>query len=122
VWAAAWLVPAGFLAAAAFPDRRIEALHLTFVGGFGLLAFAVGAHVTLGHTGHDGAQAGRPWPVVVFGALLLAAAALRASALAVPALYFGWLGAAAAAWLAGALVWALFVLPKLMGRAEAERP
>jgi uncharacterized protein involved in response to NO len=113
--AAAWAIPAGFLGAAALPDHRIEALHVTFVGGFGLLALAVAAHVTLGHTGHEQAQGGRPWPVVAFGALIVAAMGLRASALAVPALYFGWLGAAAAVWLAGATVWALFLLPKLWG-------
>lgn len=38
---------------------------------------------------------------------------LRAGALAVPARYFGFLGAAAAVWLAGALVWAVFLLPEL---------
>jgi uncharacterized protein involved in response to NO len=119
---AAWLIPAGFLGAAALPDHRIEALHVTFVGGFGLLSFAVSTHVTLGHTGHEAAQAGRPWPVVAFGALMVAAMGLRASALAVPALYFGWLGAAATVWMAGATAWALFLLPKLWSRAAEPSP
>jgi uncharacterized protein involved in response to NO len=113
LWAAAWAIPAGLFAAAAFPDHRVEALHVTFVGGFGLLAFAVAAHVVLGHTGDEAGQAGRPWPVLVFGALFATAMGLRATALAVPQHYFGWLGAAAALWLAGATVWAGFLLPRL---------
>ena len=113
VWIAAWAIPLGLLGAAVFPDHRVEALHVMFVGGFGLLAFAVSTHVILGHTGHEAAQAGRPWPVLAFGALFAAAMGLRASAAVVPEHYFGWLGAAAALWLAGATVWAIFVLPKL---------
>src|SRR6185312_3901992 len=69
LWAASWAIPLGLLAAAAFPDARIEALHVTFVGGFGLLAFAVAAHVTLGHTGDAAAQSGKPWPLLLSGAL-----------------------------------------------------
>ena len=113
VWAASWAIPLGLLGAAALPDHRVEALHVTFVGGFGLLAFAVATHVGLGHTGHEAEQTGRPWPVLAFGSLFAIAMVLRASAPAVPAHYFGWLGAAAALWLAGATLWALFLLPKL---------
>lgn len=121
VWAAAWAIPVGLLSAAALPDRRIEALHIMFVGGFGLLAFAVGTHVILGHTGYDAEQAGRPWPVLVFGALFAAAMALRATALTMPEYYFGWLGAAAALWFLGAVVWAAFLLPKIL-RAPTGAP
>jgi uncharacterized protein involved in response to NO len=96
-----------------FPDHRIEALHVMFVGGFGLLAFAVSTHVVLGHTDNEAAQSGRPWPVLAFGALFAAAMALRVSVTAVPEHYFGWLGTAASLWLAGAAAWAVLVLPKL---------
>ncbi len=118
-WAAAWAIPIGLLAAAAFPDRRVEALHVMFIGGFGLLAFAVGAHVVLGHTGDEAGQAGRPWPVLVFGALFVIAMGLRATALVAPQHYFGWLGTAAALWLGGAVLWALFLLPRLWRAPDA---
>lgn len=118
-WAAAWAIPIGLLGAAAFPDHRIEALHVMFVGGFGLLAFAVGAHVILGHTGDEAGQAGRPWPVLAFGALFGVAMGLRVTALSVPEHYFAWLGTAAALWLAGATVWALFLFPRLRRVLEA---
>jgi uncharacterized protein involved in response to NO len=119
VWISAWAIPIGLLGAAVFPDHRVESLHVMFVGGFGLLAFTVSAHVALGHTGQEAAQAGRPWPVLAFGALFAGAMAMRVSVTAVPEHYFGWLGTAASLWLAGATAWAVLVLPGLL-RAPAE--
>jgi hypothetical protein len=78
----------------------------------------VGTHVVLGHAGGETEQAGRPWPVLAFGALFLFAMGLRVAALAMGEHYFAGLGAAAALWLAGATVWALFLFPRL-GRASA---
>ena len=121
VWISAWAIPIGLLGAGLFPDHRVESLHVMFVGGFGLLAFTVSAHVVLGHTGQEAAQAGRPWPVLAFGALFAAAMAMRVSVTAVPEHYFGWLGVAASLWLAGATAWAILVLPRLW-RAPAEPP
>ena len=42
-----------------------------------------------------------------------AAMARRATATRVPEVYFGWLAAAAAAWMTGAIVWAVFLVPKM---------
>ena len=120
LWIAAWAIPLGLLGAALFPDHRVEALHVMFVGGFGLLAFAVSTHVVLGHTGHEAAQSGRPWPVLAFGALFAVAMGARVSVTAVPEHYFGWLGAAASLWLAGATAWAFLVLPRLWRAPVAE--
>ncbi len=55
-----------------------------FVGGFGLLAFAVSTHVVLGHVDSEATKEGRPWPELAFGALFAAAMALRVSVTAVP--------------------------------------
>jgi uncharacterized protein involved in response to NO len=122
VWIAAWAIPLGLLGAAAFPDHRVESLHVMFVGGFGLLAFAVSTHVVLGHSGHDAAQSGRPWPVLAFGVLFAASMGLRVSVTAMPEHYFGWLGAAASLWLAGATTWAFLVIPKLWRAPLASEP
>jgi hypothetical protein len=46
---AAWLVPAGPIVAGLLPDYRVPGLHVTFIGGFGLLALAVATHVTASH-------------------------------------------------------------------------
>lgn len=119
---AALAIPAGLVAAALVPEHRIAAMHVAFVGGFGLLAFAVAAHVTLGHSGFTAQQDGRPWPVAAFGILFVAAAAMRATAPALPDAYFRWLGAAAVVWLLGAAVWALYLLPKMWAEPAAENP
>jgi uncharacterized protein involved in response to NO len=113
VWLSAWAVPLGLGLAAVFPDDRVAWMHVAYIGGFGLLAFAVAAHVTLGHGGHESARDGRPWQLLAFGALFAAAMLLRATLARVPDLYFGWLAAAAALWLAGAIVWAVFLVPKM---------
>ncbi len=113
LWLGAWAVPLGLIAAAALPDHRVAALHITFIGGFGLLAFAVAAHVTLAHGGDASAQTGRPWPVLGFGVLFVLALAARASATSVPEHYFGLLGLAAALWLAGATLWAAYLVPRM---------
>jgi uncharacterized protein involved in response to NO len=106
-------VPLGLLLAAAFPAHRVAAMHVAYVGGFGLLAFCVAAHVTLGHGGCEREQNGRPWPVIACGALFVAAAALRAVATAWIELYTTWLLAAASVWLVAAVVWSAFLLPKM---------
>jgi uncharacterized protein involved in response to NO len=113
VWLAAWAVPLGLALAAVFPDDRVACMHVAYVGGFGLLAFAVSAHVALGHGGYEKARDGRPWQAIAFGALFAAAMVLRATATRVPEVYLGWLAAAASVWLAGAVVWAVFLVPKM---------
>ena len=113
VWLSAWAVPLGLALAAIFPDDRVAWMHVAYIGGFGLLAFAVSAHVTLGHAGDEAARDGRPWQALAFGALFAAAMLLRATLSRVPELYFGWMAAAAALWLAGAIVWAVFLVPKM---------
>lgn len=119
LWAAAWMIPLGLLLAAAFPDRRVEALHVAFIGGFGVLAFAVAAHVTFGHTGRAAEQDGRPFLLVAFAALVLSAMLLRALATSVPERYFEVLGAAAVLWVAAVLSWAVLLVPKLWRAAPA---
>lgn len=113
VWLAAWCVPVGLALAAIFPEDRIAWMHVAYVGGFGLLAFAVSAHVALGHGGYEAARDGRPWQALAFGVLFATAMILRATATQMPDVYFGWLAAAAGIWLLGALVWAIFLVPKM---------
>lgn len=116
VWLAGWAIPLGLALAAVFPEDRIACMHVTYVGGFGLLAFAVAAHVTLGHGGYDAQRDGWPWQVITFGALFVTAMVLRATATRMPEVYLGWLAAAASVWLAGAIVWAAFLVPKMWTR------
>jgi uncharacterized protein involved in response to NO len=112
LFVAAWSLPIGLLLLAAFPEHRVAAMHVVYVGSFGVLAFAVAAHVTLGHGGYAREQDGRPWPVMAFGVLFASALLLRIAASA-SAAYFTWLGVAAALWTAGAAIWAVYLVPKM---------
>lgn len=118
LWMAMWAIPVGLFGAASFPGVRVEALHVMFVGGFGVLAFSVATHVTFGHTGQEARQGARAWPVAAFGLLFAVAMMFRISALADPNSYFRSLGIAASVWLLGTIVWAAYVLPSIL-RAPA---
>jgi uncharacterized protein involved in response to NO len=113
IWLAAVSIPIGPLVAAAFPAHEVAAMHITFAGGFGLLAFGVSAHVILGHTGHDAERSGRPVVVATFGALFVGATIVRALATVLADHYIAWLALAASLWVVAAILWAAFLLPKL---------
>jgi uncharacterized protein involved in response to NO len=122
LWLATWMLPAGLIVAAVFPEHRVAAMHVTFIGGFGLLAFSVSTHVTLGHSGNSKDQAGRPRAVAWFGALFAVAMLIRSVGTVVSSHYFEWLGVSAVIWLAAACVWALYLLPKMWGKPLADEP
>lgn len=115
VWLAAWMVPAGYVLAALYPEQKKAGLHVVFIGGFALMALSVGLHVTLAHGGHEGLVRGRPWQVPAYGGLLGAALVMRALVDFDPTRFFPWMAASAAAFLLGSLVWAGLVLPRIWG-------
>ncbi len=121
VWIAAWLVPLGLAAAGILPEYRVPALHITFIGGFSLLAFGVATHVTLAHLDLEHIARGRPPAVAVLGVTLLVAMLARVSA-DWSDTYFVHIGWASALWLVGSAVWLLFVGPKLLRRSVAAPP
>jgi len=108
-WLALVLVPLGLLAAGAWPAYRIPSMHLTFVGGFSLLVFAVSFHVVFMHTGREALAAARPRPVAFVGIVTVLAAAARTSAEHFPRNYFGALAIASSLWLVASLVWGTFL-------------
>jgi uncharacterized protein involved in response to NO len=115
VWLAVWLMPLGLAFSGLAPDYRVPALHVLFIGGFGLLVFAVATHVSLGHLGLDALASGRPAPVVALAAAFLLAMAARLAADWSDS-YFDHLGWAAACWIAGSAVWLGFLGPRLLRR------
>jgi uncharacterized protein involved in response to NO len=114
VWLAAWLLPLGFALAAAFPAHEQAALHVSFIGGFALMALSVAYHVALAHGGRPGLLSRRPRRVAAMGVLLLVALVLRAIAELHPGRAELLLGIAAAVFLAGTLCWGTLVLPRLL--------
>ena len=113
VWISTWLIPSGLIVSALWPDYRVPALHILFIGGFSLMAFGVATHVSLGHLNLEHLALGRPPAVTALGAAFMLALLIRVAADASDT-YFTHLGWAAALWIAGSGVWLVFFGPKLM--------
>ncbi len=120
VWISAWMIPLGYALAAIYPLQWKAGLHVVFIGGFALMAFAVGLHVTLAHGGYQRLVRGRPWQVPVFGGLFLAAMAARGLAEFDKQRYFVWIGSAAALFLAGTIFWGALLVPRLLRQPGPE--
>lgn len=112
-WASCWMIVVGLWGAAIFPKYNIEMLHITFLGGFSLMTFAIATMVILSHGG-QAEQLKKPlwvlWVILLaIGVTLLK----RLSVIFFPESYFQLLGMASTAWIIGAVAWLIFVLPKL---------
>lgn len=113
VWLAIWLLPCGLVLSALFPDLRVAALHVTFIGGFGMLTFGVATHVALSHLDMQAQALGWPRPVALLGGFLLLAMLTRLVA-DFSDDYFLHLAAAALFWLIGSAIWLVFLGPRLL--------
>ena len=115
VWLAAWLTPAGLVLAGLFPDYRVPALHILFIGGFSLMTIGVATLVSLSHIGSGEAALGSPrWVMLLAAGLLLAMLARVAADMSES--YFEHLGWAAGLWIAGTAIWLAFLAPRLVRR------
>lgn len=116
VWTSVWLMPAGLVASAVWPDYRVPALHILFIGGFGLMAFAVATHVALSHLeGMERFALARPRPIVLMALMFLLALLGRLAADASDT-YFNHLAWASTWWLIGSGSWLMFLGPALLRR------
>lgn len=91
--------------------HRVALDHLLYVGGFGLLALVVGTRVLLGHAGRSDLMQRWLKPVVWMVAMVALAALTRVSANFLPEIMISHWIYAALAWVAGVVVWAVFMLP-----------
>jgi uncharacterized protein involved in response to NO len=112
VWLSVWLLPTGLVLSTISPDFRVPMLHVSFIGGFGLMAFGVATHVTLGHLDLQQLALGRPRAIVAVAAFLFLALITRLAA-DISDTYFLHLGVAAVFWLAASAVWLKFIGPLL---------
>ncbi len=119
VWIAAWLAPAGLVASGLFPDYRVPALHVLFIGGFSLMAFGVATHVSLTHLGKMKAALGRP-PAVVALAVGIFVALLARVAADWSDTYFTHLAWGAGAWIIATAIWLAYLAPLYLRRRTAE--
>jgi uncharacterized protein involved in response to NO len=104
---------AGFLAVSMFPAYRVGLLHLTLVGGFAVITFVVATRVVFGHSGKLALLKGRNrWLWVAVG-LMLFGMATRISGDFWPKILASHYIYGALIWIAGVLLWAVYVLPKV---------
>lgn len=103
----------GFLVVTLYPVNRVAVLHLTLVGGFALLTFGVATRVVFGHSGNHP----RPnrWLWVAVGLMMLGMAT-RISGDFFPQVRVSHYNYGAGAWIMGTIVWAIYVLPKVLLR------
>ena len=114
VWLAVWCMPIGLFISGLWPDYRVAALHILFIGGFALMAFGVATHVALSHVVElEPLALGSHPAVAVLGVTFLLALLARLAA-DVSNNYFDHLGWAAAMWLVGSGVWLAFFGPKFL--------
>lgn len=112
-WGACWFVPVGFIGAALLPAHRLALMHLTYIGGFGLLTFAVGNHVLVAHCGQKERLGARPRRLIAFGAALVIAVAVRLLVAFDSTRLLLWVGVGAAVFIAGVVCWLSWTLPRL---------
>ncbi len=106
----------GFLAVAIYPVNKVAVLHLTLVGGFAVLTFGVATRVVFGHSGnHPLLEKPNRWLLAAVGLMVLGMAT-RISGDLFPALRVSHYSYGAIAWILGSMIWAAYVLPKVLIR------
>jgi uncharacterized protein involved in response to NO len=104
---------AGFILISIFPAYRISLLHLTLIGGFSVVTFAVATRVVFGHSGNLEKLQGRNWGIITAVAIMLFAMATRISGDFWPKIMASHYTYGAIAWICGVLLWSVLVLPKV---------
>lgn len=97
------------------PQYRLEALHLLFISGFGLLTLMVASRVILAHGNHNLSLEIKNLFIKIPIGLIILASATRISAVFVNG-YQRHLGYAALVFLVAVLVWSFFFIPKLIAK------
>jgi uncharacterized protein involved in response to NO len=107
-------IPLGMVASGWFPAIRATLLHIELVGGFAFITFGVATRVVLGHSGRV-QRLQRFLPGVTAAAVfMLVGLAARISGDLLPGIQATHYLYGAGCWLAGALVWAACVLPRVL--------
>lgn len=112
LWLSFWFVLAGQVLNAVFPAYESTVLHVTLVGGFGLMVLMIGMRVTVAHGGCEPLWQSRALPLAV-AALVFAALGLRFAAVLWPTRYVPLLAAGGMAWMLAVAIWAAVLVPRM---------
>lgn len=104
----------GLLLVALLPAYRVALLHVSFVGGLGLVTLIVATRVVFGHSGNGAMLAGpNPWLWWAFGLIVLGMMS-RVSGDFMPTTMISHYNYGALLWAIGLGIWAWKVLPKVL--------
>jgi uncharacterized protein involved in response to NO len=112
LWISGWMILAGLWTLAIVPAFALGALHLVFIGGFGLLTIGIGTRVVVAHGRHPPGDESRTLGPPVVAAMALALLA-RLAAEWLPARATPLLGMSGALWIVAWLAWARHALPRV---------
>ncbi|HRJ71474.1 MAG TPA: NnrS family protein [Terrimicrobiaceae bacterium] len=101
----------GYTLMAIWPERSFSFLHLVFISGFSLLTFIVATRVVFGHGGQSQLFTAPLRSIRLLTALLVVAMLTRVTADWMPASRMTHYAYAAVGWIAGVLIWVVFILP-----------
>jgi len=118
LWGSGWFMLIGLWLAALAPRASVGALHLVFIGGFGLLTLGVGTRVIVAHGKHPLAVERATLTPAVVGAVVLALAARIGSELW-PGAAGALIGVSGTLWVAAWLGWGRQALPRIIQRGTA---
>ncbi len=116
-----WFTALGLWLAALWPAQEVAAMHVTYLGGFGLMMLIIGVRVITSHGGLGAWWTTLRAPLAGLAACLTSALILRLAAPLFMARYTLLLALAAAAWLTGLVVWGVLLLPRVTPR-HREQP
>lgn len=120
LWLSFWMVFWGHALVILFPFYRAALLHIAFIGGYGLMTFAVGLMVIFSHGGQHKRLKAHAFSLSVVCALIGTSLVVRIAALYFPELFFVLLGTASASWLLGAGLWLYLVAGTLFHHVSSE--
>jgi uncharacterized protein involved in response to NO len=107
-------LPLGILAAGWFSSMRLTLSHVELVGGFALITTGVATRVVFGHSGgREKLDRFHPW-LTAAALLMLVGLASRISGDFLPGIQSSHYLYAAGCWMAGAVLWAACVLPRVL--------
>lgn len=113
LWLSFWFLVVGFWMAALLPRYEIGALHIAFIGGFGLMILAMGLRVVASHGGVAGLWEGAAWQLKLAALSVLIAVPLRFAAAFFPTRYTLLLALAAGCWIVALLAWGALTVPRV---------
>ncbi len=122
LWISAWMTVLGLVGSAASPTHPIDFLHITFIGGFGLMTIVIATRVTVAHGGFPAVQWEDSPALSVTGVLVMLAVLARLPIAWLPQAYETYLVLASTVWVLALLVWGWSFIGKMIAISPPAEP